>query len=141
MAPETQSMTGRCLCGSVTLTATVKGREHGVCHCSQCRKWSGGPGHAVHFEALEFENDDSVTAYDSSEWAQRGFCNKCGTHLFYRFKENNSFVVWVGAFDDNDSFTLANEIYIDNKPDGYSFAGDHPRLTEQEFLKSMGIDA
>ena len=47
----------------------------------------------------------------------------------------------LGAFDDNDSFTLANEIYIDNKPDGYSFAGDHPRLTEQEFLKSMGIDA
>jgi hypothetical protein len=26
------------------------------------------------------------------------------------------------------------EIFVDNKPAGYAFAGDHPRLTEAEFL-------
>ena len=94
---------------------------------------------AVHVEALEFENEDSVTAYDSSDWAQRGFCKNCGTHLFYRLKEGNMIVVWAGAFDHNDGFEIASEIYIDSKPAGYNFAGDHPRMTEQEFLKSIGM--
>ena len=24
----------------------------------------------------------------SSAWAERGFCKNCGSHLFYRLKEN-----------------------------------------------------
>lgn len=141
MSSETKTMTGGCLCGAVTFTAKCAGLEHGICHCGQCRKWSGGPSMGVHVESVSFDNEAAVTAYDSSDWAQRGFCKTCGTHLYYRFKADNSFVIWVGAFDEKDSFKLSREIYIDSKPDGYNFAGDHPRMTEQEFLKSMGIDA
>jgi hypothetical protein len=40
--------------------------------------------------------------------------------------------VSVGAFDDSAPFRLAREIFIDKKPAGYAFAGDHPRWTEEE---------
>ena len=44
----------------------------------------------------------------------------------------------VGAFDDQSPFRLASEIYIDDKPPGYDFAGDHPRMTGAEFMASLG---
>ena len=40
----------------------------------------------------------------------------------------------VGAFDDVAAFRLASEIFIDEKPEGYAFAGEHPRLTAAETL-------
>ena len=42
------------------------------------------------------------------------------------------YVMSVGAFDDASEFRLTREIFIDRKPDGYAFAGDHPRWTEAE---------
>ncbi|MFN6987310.1 MAG: GFA family protein, partial [Rhizobium oryzihabitans] len=33
---------GQCLCGAVGLEAVIGAREFGVCHCSMCRRWSGG---------------------------------------------------------------------------------------------------
>ncbi len=134
-----KTMTGSCLCGSVKFKATGVDGNHGVCHCGTCRKWSGGPTMGVHVESLDFESEDNVTAYISSDWAERGFCKNCGTHLFYRLKEGNMTVVWAGAFDDNEGFELEREIYLDNKPAGYNFAGEHPRMTEHEFLKSLGM--
>jgi hypothetical protein len=46
-------------------------------------------------------------------------------------------MVSMGAFDDQSVFQLAGEIYVDAKPPGYAFAGDHPRQTGEEFLASM----
>lgn len=43
----------------------------------------------------------------------------------------------TGAFDDVEQFELAGEIFIDEKPSGYSFAGDHPRMTAAEFMASI----
>jgi hypothetical protein len=77
--------------------------------------------------------------YASSPWAERGFCRRCGSSLFYRLTETNQYIVNMGAFPDNSPFHLAGEIYVDEKPAGYHFAGDHPRLTGAEFLASIGM--
>ncbi len=52
-------------------------------------------------------------------------------------KEANHYVLWMGTFDDQSRFKLVGEIYIDEKPDAYDMAGDHPRLTGEEFMTSM----
>lgn len=49
-------------------------------------------------------------------------------------------MLWMGAFDDVTPFRLTGEIYIDEKPPAYDFAGDRPRLTGKEFLESLGFD-
>jgi len=66
-------------------------------------------------------------------------CKNCGTNLFYRIKTGGHTSVWVGAFDDQTPFKLFDEIYIDSKPDSYAFAGEHPRLTEEQTLKAFGV--
>lgn len=78
---------GTCLCGNVSLSAKPKSRHVGACHCATCRKWGGGPLLVVDCEALTIEGDEHVGVYSSSDWAERGFCKACGTHLFYRLKE------------------------------------------------------
>ncbi len=53
---------------------------------------------------VRFEGEDYITVYDSSEWAERGFCSKCGTHLYYKLKESGQFIMTVGLFDNEEGF-------------------------------------
>jgi hypothetical protein len=126
---------GKCLCGAVRLTAASAEPHFHACHCSMCRRWSGGgPMFATRAQGLELEGEENLERYDSSEWGQRGFCRKCGTNLFYFFKPTQQYIVSIGAFDEAGTFSLAGEIYIDSKPASYALAGEHERLTEAEFL-------
>ncbi len=131
------SATGQCLCGAVTYTADAVDADVHSCHCSMCRRWSGGPGFAASVGEIEFAGEENITRFDSSAWAERGFCKTCGTNLFYRLKETDHYVVWMGTFDDQALFKLAGEIYVDEKPASYEFVGDHPRLTGDEFMASL----
>ena len=74
------SRTGKCLCGAVTFTAEPMPTMQ-ACHCDMCRKWGGGPYMSTPCTNAVF--DGPVTAYASSEIADRGFCATCGSHLFY----------------------------------------------------------
>ena len=134
-----QTMTGRCLCGAVTFRAEgVEPHVH-ACHCGMCRRWSGGPGLAATVGSVEFQGEEQIAVFDSSDWAARGFCKTCGTNLFYRLKEPQAYFLWSGVFDDASAFELAGEIYIEEKPAFYGFVGDHPRQTGEEFMKAMGM--
>jgi hypothetical protein len=87
--------------------------------------------------SVAFDGAENIARYDSSEWAERGFCRQCGSNLFYHLKGTERYIMWVGSFDDQTPFKLDGEIFIDEKPDAYAFAGDHPRLTGAEFMASQ----
>ena len=93
--------TGKCLCGAVEIKITLPDGPVGMaaCHCSMCRNWLGGPMLAFDSAALEGISDESsVTRYQSSEWAQRGFCNQCGTSLFYYLVPADAYHFPVGLW-------------------------------------------
>lgn len=136
---STDSMTGHCLCGAVTFTATEVDVHVHSCHCGMCRRWSGGPAMSASVGSVRFDGEDKIGTFASSAWAERGFCTACGTNLFYRMPQQGMTMMWIGAFDDLSSFELAGEIYVDDKPEFYSLAGDHPRQTGKEFLASIGM--
>lgn len=129
---------GRCLCGAITFTAQGVDTHHHACHCSMCRRWSGGaPFFSASTDEVTFTGTEHIARYKSSTWAERGFCRTCGTTLFYFLEPTKSYMMSVGAFDDPSQFRLVLEIFIDNKPEGYAFAGDHARLTEAETLARL----
>ena len=130
---------GKCLCGEVRFEAEEVDAHIHSCHCSMCRNWSGVPLLAAAAKSVKFEGESSITRYDSSEWAERGFCSKCGSNLFYRLKEPDHYILCMGAFEDESAFELVGEIYVDEKPPGYNFAGEHPRQTGAEFMASLGV--
>jgi hypothetical protein len=124
---------GTCLCGSVKILAKTMSTQVGTCHCNMCRKWGGGPLMAVDCGTeVNFEGKEYISLYDSSEWAERAFCNKCGSHLYYRLKENEQFILPVGLFDNEETFTFDHQIFIDKKPSFYRFANVTKNMTEAE---------
>ena len=44
---EQAPVTGHCLCGSVTVTATSSKPHLEACHCEMCRRWCGSAYVAV----------------------------------------------------------------------------------------------
>ncbi|MEO1014475.1 MAG: GFA family protein [Pseudomonadota bacterium] len=134
--------TGRCLCGAVTFKATPQQHDDGlhvdVCHCGMCRRLIGGPLMAVSLAGPpKIDNDAHLGVYSSSDWAERVFCKKCGSNLFYRFKDGTMHSVNAGALDDLSCATFPVEIFIDEKPDFYDFAGDRKRMTGAEVIAAF----
>ena len=136
--------TGGCLCGAARYVLENTPDHIGACHCSMCRKFSGGIelGLYVAPDSVTWKSDDSVQVYKSSEWAERGFCGICGSGLFYRIPPNDvmpegMLSLSAGSLDDLNGLPLTQEVYIDNKPDGYAFAGKCKQMTEQEVLDEV----
>lgn len=131
------NVTGRCLCGAVTYSAQVEKPSVWACHCGMCQRWSGGASMTTPVVDIKFEGEDKLQFFASSSSVDRGFCSACGSHLSYR-SEGTVNAVCSGTLDDPSGFALEIEIFVDSKAPEYAFSGDHPRLTEAEFLESMG---
>jgi hypothetical protein len=124
---------GSCLCGAVRVSAKTMSKKAHACHCSMCQKWAGGSLMMVDCGInVSFQNKENVAVYNSSEWAERGFCKQCGSHLFYRLKEQNRYFVPVGIFDGVEQFIFDHQIFIDEKPEYYSFANETQNMTGAE---------
>lgn len=133
---EAIKQTGSCLCGVVRITANKPSKKVGACHCGMCRKWGGGPFMEIDCGTdITFEGENSIKVYNSSNWAERGFCKKCGSHLFYRLKESKQHMVPVGLFDDQEYFVFKSQVFIDKKPSFYSFSNKTNNMTEAEIFE------
>lgn len=127
-------MKGSCLCGAIEVTADDH-HDIGLCHCSMCRRWSGGPMFAVECGGNVAFTGTPVR-YRSSDWAERGFCGTCGTHLFYHLLQGDQYVLPAGLFQDQ-PFHLDSEIFIDEKPAFYDMANDTKKLTGQQVFEQF----
>lgn len=126
---------GSCLCGAVSLSTTSMNHHVAACHCSMCRRWGGGALLAVECGSdVSFRGEENIGIYQSSEWAERGFCKKCGSHLFYRLKQNNQYYVPVGIFDNDEGLVFEHQVFIDEKPEYYSFANETKNMTGAELF-------
>ena len=130
---EIEQVTARCVCGKVTMTAKKVKSKVGACHCSTCRQWGGGPLMTIDCGSeVEISGASNVARYDSSAWAERGFCNHCGSHLFYRLKQNDQYIVPVGLIEEQQQLSFDHQIFIDEKPDYYEFANQTHNMTGAE---------
>jgi hypothetical protein len=126
-------LNGGCLCGAVRFSAEPKDRNMGVCHCTMCRRWSGGVYMAVQCAGdVAIEDETAVGVYRSSGYGERVFCKTCGTSLMWRMQDGSHHSVSAPAFDDPSVFAFSSEIFIDEKPDNYTFANSTQKMTGAE---------
>ena len=130
---ETIKASGSCLCGAISITANTQHSTVGACHCSMCRKWGGGPLMAIDCGTdVEFSGADNISVYDSSPWAERGFCKQCGSHLFYRLKDTGQHLMTPGLFESRDDLIFDHQVFIDEKPRWYNFSNETHNMTGAE---------
>ncbi|MBU2884250.1 GFA family protein [Gilvimarinus agarilyticus] len=129
-------MQGQCLCGAIQVSTETQ-TDAGLCHCRMCRRWTSGPLHAVHCSGPVTFSGDTPRRYRSSEWAERGFCATCGTHLFYYLRPNDEYILSAGLFPET-SFTLRQEVFIEEKPDYYAAQEHTEKMTGAEVYAKYG---
>ena len=139
--------TGRCLCGAVRVEVRDRRAEFGICHCGMCQRWAGSMLAAVSCPeaTVTVAGAEAVGTYRSSDWAERSWCTRCGTTLWYRITAEGAhkgeYEIPVGLFDDHAGLTLEREIFVDRAAGCFTIAGNHQRLTEAEVFAIYGIDS
>ena len=130
-------MRGRCLCGAVTLAVREASPVLSVCHCEMCRRWAGQAMMMFEAPAAAVTASGPIRHYASSSFAERAFCEICGSALWMRDTgegaEDAVFELLPGAFGAAADFPIDHEIYADRAWKAHGFAGDHPRITRAEY--------
>lgn len=122
-----------CLCGSVNIEVQEMSYQFSVCHCQTCRTWGGGPFFAVQCGTeVKIEGSENISEYESSTWANRGFCKQCGTHLYYQLKKTNTYNIPVGLFPNRDDWVMNMQYFSDQRPGYYCFSEQTEELTSTE---------
>jgi hypothetical protein len=130
MSTDAGKHTGGCLCGGVRYV--VNGPLRGViaCHCSQCRRTSGHYAAMTNVlsEHLELTKSQTLTWYQSSATAERGFCKICGGNLFWRGFNNDTISITGGTLDLPTGTALEQHIFVADKSDYYGLNDNLPKL-------------
>jgi hypothetical protein len=114
--------TGRCLCGAVTYEVHGPLRDVIVCHCVECRRWSGHTGafSATLSEHLVIGETDALRWIDSpasDREARRGFCGECGSSLFWDSPHRERVSIAAGTLDRPTGLRIAGHIYTHDAGD------------------------
>ena len=136
------TLNGNCLCGAVTVTATPAEDHMHICHCDMCRAWTGSGLIAFRVEPGKLDLTGPVKVRATSDWAERAWCDDCGSSLFYRVTapgpHEGTAHVASGLFPDAGGLRLTGELYVDKRPAGYAFKGDLHGMTKAEVEAMFG---
>jgi hypothetical protein len=80
------TLRGTCLCGGVTFEVEAAPESLRVCHCTSCKKLSGGGG-SVNFgvppSAITIlEGQELLQSFTPEGGSAKTFCRNCGGNLF-----------------------------------------------------------
>lgn len=127
---------GRCLCGAVTVRVTGLSDEISACHCDMCTRWSGSVQMGIDAPEDGVSVTGPVKTYQSSWFAERAWCDNCGSALWFRNTDGPETGFWEfmpGLFDNAAGARLTRVVYADCAPDGFALAGDHARVGKEEY--------
>jgi hypothetical protein len=110
------SLRGSCLCGGVRFEVTEPFTAVSQCHCTSCKRISGGTGTVsgrARSDAVRIlAGEELLTRYQPDEGSAKTFCSVCGANLFGGgWPETESASVRLSAIDDP----------FDRKPDSHIF--------------------
>jgi len=80
------SMRGSCWCGGVRFVVAEPFISASFCHCTSCKRISGGVGTANGRARSEWidiiAGRELLTTYQPDEGSAKTFCSRCGSNLF-----------------------------------------------------------
>jgi hypothetical protein len=112
---------GRCLCGSVAFRIFGPMAKAVACHCTMCRRQSGHFWVSTNVAETDIaiEGTEHLVWNRSSEVAERGFCGKCGSFLFWRRPGSGRIAVSAGSLDLPSGIVIERHIFVAEKGDYY----------------------
>jgi hypothetical protein len=135
MSDAAPARSGGCLCGAVRYRVNGPLRAVVMCHCTQCRRTSGHFMAATAARRADFAltADAQLRWYESSEQAQRGFCARCGSTLFWQAKGRDYISIAAGSLDDTRDLSTAAHIFVADKGHYYEIEPGAPQSPDGYF--------
>ena len=137
-SPPTRSVQGGCQCGKVRYTFSQNLDGAGVCHCRMCQKANGGPfvAYAGADKSSFSLTEGTIKWFASSDFAERGFCEACGTPLTYRTFKGDRINVTLGSLDQPERFTPSKQFGIEARLSWSLLLCDLPEAATDDWLSS-----
>jgi len=121
-------ITGECNCGVVTFEISIAVADVYICHCSICRRSTGGAGIAV--TIVDNKNLTWITGIENiNTWSKPGhdwqtnFCTICGSCLPGKNDESNMYVPVSLLNSGVEQLRVVHHIYVGSKA-GWEEIGD-----------------
>ena len=123
---------GGCLCGAVRYEVQGPLRPVVACHCDMCRRTSGhfAAATAARRDAIVLRQERGLRWYDSSPAARRGFCQFCGSNLFWAPNDGSRFSIMAGTLDKPTGLAIAVHIFVNEAGDYYRIADGVPQRAD-----------
>lgn len=130
-------LTGRCLCGAVTLEISAEPLATRQCWCRLCQSLAAGNATVnVVFPSEAVTTRGEVRWFhsnaDSGNAMRRGFCPTCGTPIFsFAEARPDLIIVRAGALDDRERGAPQSIIWTDSAPGWATLDPAIPHVAEQ----------
>ncbi len=127
-------ITGGCLCGELRYEATAPPFDGTYCHCSMCRRSTGG----LFSIGLFFKREDFRVVsgepgyYQASELGRYAFCKNCGSTIYGAYQGSPSVYVYLGGLDNPNAWPFDAEgwsghVFVDDKVSWYEIHDSLPQ--------------
>lgn len=134
MTGPARTLAGQCLCGAVQIELADPAPHVEICQCDMCRRWGGSFFAGQSGGEALISGEMAVGLYRSSNWAERAFCMRCGSHLWFRFLPTGHRSFLAGLFESARDATIEKEIFVDESAHWTRLPGDHQRQTAAEVI-------
>lgn len=132
-----KTWTGGCLCGAIRYEAKLAQSENWYCHCRMCQKATGT---VVSTSAIIPKSNlrmlkGSAKFFQSSANIERGFCENCGSPMFFRPVNEDWISVLSGTLDDPEVAPPEGHYGVESRISWLNIVDDLKQLpTEEEVL-------
>ena len=126
---------GGCQCGGVRYEVHGTLRPVLMCHCTQCRRMTGHymAATAAQLEDFRLIAQEPLRWYQSSQHAQRAFCARCGSTLFWKGAGRAYVSIAAGTLDDTRGLSVAGHIFVGDKGAYYEIDDAAPQRSDGAF--------
>ena len=125
---------GSCLCGGIRFEVALPGIVINHCHCSRCRKASGGAfGTYFHTRLGAFRwlgGEELIERFQPAAGDPRPFCSRCGSRVPLVEAADDHVIIPAGTFDDDPGLRPSVNIHAASKAPWYTITGDLPTFDE-----------
>lgn len=134
-----QTLSGRCLCGSVQYKIIGEAKRFYHCHCQRCRR-ATGTGHASNLMLLPttpekitwVQGEELITRYKVPE-AERFtncFCSRCGGRVPRYDAALDVVIIPAGSLDNDPGIQPQGRIFWDSRAAWSCDSGNLPTFSE-----------
>jgi hypothetical protein len=129
-------ITGGCLCGKVRYSANAEPAFVGICHCTDCQKFSGSAfAVVVGVPEAGFSVQGKLATYsktgDTGKLVERRFCPECGSSIVEATATMPGIpMIFSGTLDDPSWVKPAMQLFCDSAQRWVQLGGEMQRFSK-----------